>query len=302
MKDAPIEFHDPAWAILRSLPTLLSYWDRDLKCRFANHAHEIAFGRKASRMVDLSLEAFFGPALFARRQPEIQGVLRGEPQEFSRELPDADGTLRAGLVNFLPHVVHGKVVGFITQVTDVTRLHDMQSALEAVFAEKEHTLRVLSRSEAQLRQAEELGQIGSWTLDVASGAVTWSPQLYVVAGVDPADAAPLLQDQSTLFTPESWERIQQAVDRAANHGEPYVIEVELINRNNAHRAWLELRGAAVRDGTGTIATLHGTAQVVSSRRRAGEAVTGARRIADLEAELAAVEARIGTLTQALAAR
>ncbi|CAN5687255.1 hypothetical protein BH10PSE18_BH10PSE18_27990 [soil metagenome] len=297
--EAPLDFNDPIWAILRSLPTLLSYWDTDLQCRFANHAHEGAFGLKASQLFDSSLRDFLGPALFARREPEIRAVLRGEPQEFERTLPDSNGSLRPGLVNFLPHVVHGKVIGFIVQVTDVSRLHAIQMALEEQVAAMERTLAVLSQSEANLRQAETLGRIGSWSMDVASGAVTWSPQMYVISGVDASDPAPHLRDHSALFTPDSWQRLQERVDRAVNLGEPYTLEVEHIRRDGEHE-WLELRGAAVRDAGGKIVTLHGTAQNVSERRLACDVTAGARRVAELEARLAAAQTRIDALERAVA--
>ncbi|MES2533132.1 MAG: PAS domain-containing protein [Pseudomonadota bacterium] len=299
--EAPLDFNDPIWAILRSLPTLLSYWDADLQCRFANHAHEGAFGLKPSQLFDSSLRDFLGAEHFARREPEIRAVLRGEPQEFERTLPDADGKLRPGLVNLLPHVVNGKVIGFIGQVTDVSRLHGIQVALAQQVSAMQSTLAVLSQSEANLRQAESLGRIGSWSMDVASGAVKWSPQLYVITGVDASDPAPHLRDHSTMFTPDSWQQLQQRVDRAVNQGEPYTLEVEHIRRDGQHD-WLELRGAAVRNAEGKIITLHGTAQDVSERRLAGDVTAGARRVVELEAQLAAAEARVDALEHAIARR
>lgn len=299
--ETSLDFHDPAWAILRSVPTLLSYWDSKLQCRFANHAHERAFGLKPSQLHNGSLRDFFGAERFARLEPRIRAVLRGEPQEFERTLTEADGTLRPRLVNFLPHVVHGKVVGFIVQVTDISRLHGIRADLQTQVAAMERTLAVLGQNEAKLRQAEALGRIGSWTMDVASGAVTWSPQLYEISGIDPSDTAPHRRDHSTLFTPQSWERLQQCVDRAINEGEPYAIEVEHIRRDGQHE-WLELRGAAVCNAEGRIVTLHGTAQNVSERRLADDATAGARRIAELEADLAAAESRADALARALARR
>ncbi|MES2532341.1 MAG: PAS domain-containing protein [Pseudomonadota bacterium] len=298
-QEPPIDFNDPVWAILRSLPSMLSYWDRDLRCRFANHAHEDWFGIKPSRLFDSRLIDLLGPELFAKSEPYIQGVLRGEPQEFDRRPADSERIRRPGLVSLLPHVVHGKVVGFVVQVTDVSRLYDMQVRLQRQVDDREKAMTALQRSDASLRQAQALGQIGSWTLDVTSGTMTWSPQLYALFGRDPASGPPGFHAHAVCYTSESWQRLVQTVDRAAKNGAPYALELEYIH-SSGRRGWLEARGDSERDEQGIVTRLHGTAQETSARRLAEGVETQARRIMSLEAELLAMEARIAELERTLA--
>ncbi len=299
-QEPPIDFNDPVWAILRSLPSMLSYWDRDLRCRFANRAHEDWFGIKSSQLFDSALIDLLGPEIFARSEPYIRGVLLGEPQEFDRVPSDSQRIQRPGLVNFLPHIVNGKVIGFVVQVTDVTRLHDMRVRLQQQVDDKEKALAALQRSSANLRQAQALGQIGSWTLNVTSGTMTWSPQLYVLFGRDPVSGPPDFHEHSICYTHESWLRLVQTVDRAVKNGEPYTLELEYIH-SSGRRGWLEARGAAELGERGAVTVLHGTAQEISPRRAAGSIEAQARRICALEAELSAAEARIAELERALRA-
>ena len=69
----------------------------------------------------------------------------------------------------------------------------------------EHALR------ASLMEAERIAHLGGWQLDVATGAVVWSPELYALFGLDPTGPAPDYPEQRQLFTPESWQRLSAAV-------------------------------------------------------------------------------------------
>ena len=144
----------------------------------------------------------------------------------------------------------------------------------------------------ELRQAQALGQIGSWTLDVATGMMIWSPQLYVLFGRDPVAGPPGFHEHRVCYEPESWQRLVETVDRAVKNGEPYTLEIEYIHASSGRRGWLEARGAVELDARGVVSVLHGTAQEISSRRMVGSIEAQARRITALEAELSAAEARI----------
>src|SRR6201993_3235656 len=51
--------------------------------------------------------------------------------------------------------------------------------------DRKHAEEKLRRSEAYLLEAQKISQTGSWKLDLASGAVTASPQMFRTYGVEP---------------------------------------------------------------------------------------------------------------------
>lgn len=69
-----------------------------------------------------------------------------------------------------------------------------------------------------LHEAQRIAALGSWHLDLASGRVSWSRQLYELTGLDPRQPAPDFERQRQLFTPESWERLSAAVARTRADG------------------------------------------------------------------------------------
>jgi PAS domain S-box-containing protein len=98
----------------------------------------------------------------------------------------------------------------------------------------EHRLR------ASLMEAERIAHLGGWQLDLATGHVTWSDELYALFGMTPDGPAPDYLEQERLFTPESWERLSAAVSHTRETGDPYELEVEIVRADGEHR-WTEAR-------------------------------------------------------------
>ncbi|EHR72057.1 PAS domain S-box [Burkholderiales bacterium JOSHI_001] len=113
---------------------MLAYWDRDLRCLFANRAYETWFGADPDRLVGTALQDLLGPDLFALNEPFILAALRGEEQTFERVVPGPEGIDRHSLANYQPDVIDGHVVGFIVSVTEVTQLKRTEANLRSAIS------------------------------------------------------------------------------------------------------------------------------------------------------------------------
>lgn len=71
----------------------------------------------------------------------------------------------------------------------------------------------LQRSEATLKRAQEIAQIGSWFLDIPSGNLEWSLEVYRIFGVDPKEKITLERFQACLH-PDDVERVLEAWNAA----------------------------------------------------------------------------------------
>ncbi|HEY5949714.1 MAG TPA: ATP-binding protein [Kofleriaceae bacterium] len=106
--------------VVDRVSAMLAYWDSDQRCRFANRAYEYWFGVTPESLIGKHISELLGP-LYALNKPYIEGALRGEPQEFEREIPHPHGgRSRHSLANYIPDVVDGKVRGFYVLVTDIS--------------------------------------------------------------------------------------------------------------------------------------------------------------------------------------
>lgn len=118
---------------------------------------------------------------------------------------------------------------------------------------------------SDLEQAQRLAKMGSWSLDVATGAVEWTAALFDAFGL-PTDAdAPDFRDQERLFAPTSWERLNEAVQACVDHGTPYDLEVETRTVTGVPR-WMVARGIPVFDQDGRVTQVRGIAMDVTDRR------------------------------------
>ena len=259
------------------VPSMLAYWDRDLRCRFANRAYETWFGVDPDSLVGTSIRDLLGPQLFALNEPYIRAALNGERQVFERVVPGPDGVKRHSLATYVPDLVDGEVMGFIAHVTEITELKETEAALRAEIAQREHANAQLRSSESSLREAQRLGRVGSWEWEVTPDITIWSQELYRIFGRDPKRLPPTFAEHPALYKAESWVRLQSAVANAVRTGEPYELELEYV-RADGESGWLEARGEAVRGDLGDITKLRGTVHEVTIRHRAEEARIKAKAI------------------------
>lgn len=139
--------------VVDNLSAMVAYWDADQRCRFANRAYNRWFGVDPQTLLGRDMRDFLGP-LYELNRPYIEGALRGEPQEFERDIPDpSGGPPRRSLAQYIPDVVDGRVRGFCVLVTEVTRLKQAEEAL--------------LRMERQLQASERLAALGGLAAGIA---------------------------------------------------------------------------------------------------------------------------------------
>ncbi len=114
------------------LPALVGYWDVGLRVRFANRPYLEWLGKSSAEVIGHSVEELMDPEQIAQVRPRIDGVLRGEPQFFERNLQrsGSDKVIHAW-GSYIPDFDDaGRVRGFYMLHADVTELKRTQSRLE----------------------------------------------------------------------------------------------------------------------------------------------------------------------------
>lgn len=124
----------------------------------------------------------------------------------------------------------------------------------------------LRDSRTELLEAQRVGRIGSWTLDLATDRVTWTAELYRMFGADPTGPAPDYQQQEAIYTPQSWLDLSTAVDRAAREGQPYSLELETV-KGDTPSVWILARGEPIRSADGVITGLRGIAMDITESKQ-----------------------------------
>ncbi len=114
--------------VLDAVPSMISYWDRNLNNRFANRACEKWFGVTCDWLKGRHLKELLGNEGYAESLSYIEATLRGEPQLFERDLVDTDGITHATQVQYLPDESNGEVYGFYAFIFDVSIIKASEQA------------------------------------------------------------------------------------------------------------------------------------------------------------------------------
>ena len=142
---------------------------------------------------------------------------------------------------------------------------------------KKHLIGVISditdlkNAEIELKKAQEIAHIGNWYLDIITGEITWSDELYKMYGFDPALPVPPLSEHKKVLTPESWELLNSSIENAINTGNSYAIELKTNKRKgNNQWDWIFAQGEPIMDSENNVIALRGTAQNITDRKLAEE--------------------------------
>ena len=142
--------------------------------------------------------------------------------------------------------------------------------------ERKRDEEALRQKSAALTEAQRLARIGSWQWETAADAVTWSDELYRIAGREPGLPPLSHREHAQFFTLESWERLQHVLQETVRTATPYELDLEMVRGDGTTR-WVTARGEAQRDSSGQVVRLSGTVQDITERKRAEEALASVSR-------------------------
>ncbi|MGE7199154.1 PAS domain-containing protein [Brevundimonas naejangsanensis] len=115
-----------------------------------------------------------------------------------------------------------------------------------------------------LRLAEDMVGVGRWRYEVATGAVTWSDEIYRIHGRAPGAFHPKLEDVFGHYHADDRGEVQRLVERALKSGEGYTFKLRLVGVDGVERV-VAAEGAAEKDATGRVIALFGVLQDVTER-------------------------------------
>ena len=132
----------------------------------------------------------------------------------------------------------------------------------------------LEDSEALLAQTGRMAKVGGWILDSKTLEVIWTEETYRIHEV-PLGRKPPFEEAINYFHSDDRPKLETAIKKAIEHGEPYDMEVRFITANGK-RLWTHTIGKPV-VVEGKTVKLTGTFQDITDRKQAEEALRNVER-------------------------
>ena len=166
-------------------------------------------------------------------------------------------------------------------------------ALQVEIAERAVAEEELRRSETLLAQGQKLSRTASWTLQLPSGQMRWSAQLFEILGFDRGrEEAPSYRAFSERIHPDDRPRFAAALDRAIAGDGEFSCETRILIPDGPTK-YVQAVGEVQRDATDGVEFI-GTIVDLTERQRTEQALR------DTEAELART-LRLATVAELAAA-
>ncbi|MGA1285010.1 MAG: ATP-binding protein, partial [Prochlorothrix sp.] len=147
---------------------------------------------------------------------------------------------------------------------------DYQNALKQEVAEKT----------AALQEAQEIAQIGSWSLDLEHTVITGSPELFRLFGLDPSLGTIDYLTMLRLIHPDDRPSVATAIQQTIEAGGFYVVDYRARQPDGSYR-YHEGRGRRERGEDKTVKWLVGTAKDITDRKVAEQALFQAKETAEM---------------------
>jgi len=130
-----------------------------------------------------------------------------------------------------------------------------------------HGEKLLSKTEADLAEAQRIAHLGSWSRNIANGVLTWSDEHYRLFDLNPREITPSFDLFLGFVHPDDRQLVRQAVDAALHESKPYSVDFRIIRRDGEERI-LHSQAEISCDERGKPIAITGTAQDVTGIRRA----------------------------------
>jgi len=152
-----------------------------------------------------------------------------------------------------PEMVHGKIVrifGFLLDIEDIKKAEiELRSAKEI------------------LEQTSKVAKVGGWTLELATGEITWTDMVWEIYGV-PHEFVPDLENTQAFYKEGKYrERVAQSFTKCTENGKPCHLET-LILTPNGEEKWVRIIAYPEADDMGVVRRLFGTVQDINAQKKA----------------------------------
>ncbi|WP_434222236.1 PAS domain S-box protein [Limnospira platensis CENA597] len=147
----------------------------------------------------------------------------------------------------------GNILGAVASLTDITARKKAEANLREITSD--------------LQEAQELAHIGNWELDLETGEITWSDEVFRILGLDQTLGMPSVDECLQCYHPEDRPLIEKALAETRNNGTACQVEARILRDDNSV-SYVHVKFKAILNHDNQIVSLFGTIMDITERKRA----------------------------------
>lgn len=130
---------------------------------------------------------------------------------------------------------------------------------------------LLRESREQLKEAQRLAMVGSWTLDLQTGELQWSDEIFRLFELDRESFDPSYDAFLNAIHPDDREAVNQAYSQSLEDKQPYQI-THRLQFSDGRIKYVQEACETLYDEAGAALVSRGTVQDISEQKRAEETI------------------------------
>ena len=168
--------------------------------------------------------------------------------ELNRRIDNFEGQLRHRDGHPIDVLISGRVTKLVGETMLISTIRDISLRKQA-----ENDLR---RSRRRLKDLQALAGLATWSYDVLTNEVTWSDEVFQLAGRSPSEGAPTRTEYIEMLHPKDRRKMKDTIEAAVVNGAAYEIQIRLRNASGNYRHLL-VRGQPIFDDDGKTIEIYG---------------------------------------------
>lgn len=153
-----------------------------------------------------------------------------------------------------------QIVGALVMMADITDMRQLQ-------LEQARSLVELRQAQHRLLEAQEIGRIGNWELDLSTNLLWWSDEVYTLFGVAPGTFDGRIDSMLQSMHPDDRGLFMQRRKEAIRQGTSLEMEYRIVLPGGEVR-WIHQLGRVYRDDAGIPVRRAGVVQDITARKQA----------------------------------
>jgi diguanylate cyclase (GGDEF)-like protein/PAS domain S-box-containing protein len=148
---------------------------------------------------------------------------------------------------------------------DADELIDMLRHLVSTLIERTYIAHNLAQSERQLNEAQEVAQVGSYSIDLETGLRTYSAITGKIYGRPPNTFSATFEEYQRLIHPDDWDRLIKEVIALHSSGNRLLTRCRILRENDKALRWVEVISDLIVDPDGKPVRRTGTVTDITER-------------------------------------